>query len=192
MKHATPTETIEIVKLRRELAEMTGELAKLKRERQDVRYERDGARADVHRFLAERDDLRGQLYRTREDLQARGRELDEARTELAEVRTARDEALEKIDILDEHRRADSQLIDRLTAERDEARDHCRSAAQILNEAIGAPGPESVEETARRAVATLEAWRYRAETTSEALDLERGQKKADLLYAGVRVETGGGR
>jgi len=48
----------------------------------------DGARADVHRFLAERDAARGQLYRTREDLRARGREIDEARTELCAVRTA--------------------------------------------------------------------------------------------------------
>ena len=74
----------------------------------------EGARADAHRFREERDDLRGQLYRTREDRQRLGRELDEARTELEEVRAARDGALVKLECLDDHRRADSELIDRLT------------------------------------------------------------------------------
>jgi len=44
-----------------------------------------------------------------------GRERDEARTELEEVRAARDGALVKLECLDDHRRADSELIDRLTA-----------------------------------------------------------------------------
>jgi FtsZ-binding cell division protein ZapB len=45
-------------------------------------------------------------------------------------------------------------IDRLTAELAEARDLARRAAQMLIEEIGAPGPENVDETATRAVATI--------------------------------------
>jgi vacuolar-type H+-ATPase subunit I/STV1 len=44
--------------------------------------------------------------------------------------------------------------DRLTAELAEARDLARRAAQMLIEEIGAPGPENVDETATRAVATI--------------------------------------
>jgi hypothetical protein len=45
-------------------------------------------------------------------------------------------------------------ITRLTAELAEVKDRARRAAQILIEEIGAPGPENVDETATRAVATI--------------------------------------
>lgn len=80
------------------------------RQHEEVRRERDAARADANRHLVVLDELRSELWRTR--------------------------------------------------------DRCRTAAQILIAEIGASGPESIEETARRAVAMLQG--------------ERGQKKSDLL------------
>jgi hypothetical protein len=73
---------LEIVRLRRELAEMTGVAT---------------------RWCAEA----GRSEREHNETLVR------ARTELCEVTRARDEAIVKLECLDDHRRADSDLIDRL-------------------------------------------------------------------------------
>jgi FtsZ-binding cell division protein ZapB len=59
-----------------------------------------------------------------------------------------------IQIIEEDRKRLREENECLIAELAEARDLARRAAQMLIEEIGAPGPENVDETATRAVATI--------------------------------------
>jgi hypothetical protein len=72
-------------------------------------------------------------------------------------------------------------------QRDEALGRCRDAAQILIERIGAPGPESVDATARRAVAVIDA----AELAAYAEQAAHRDvfEEFELLAARFERETG---
>jgi len=124
-------EMLEIVKLRRERDEARAETSKLCRDLGDALAMRDEALTRCHTVARTLTDAIGSSgFVTLEDAAARMVEALAARTrvhhsevgshhatltELDEVRTARDGSLEKIDILDEQRRADSELIDNPTA-----------------------------------------------------------------------------
>lgn len=70
---------------------------------------------DNVRLRRERDDALARCRTSAEDRQKLSRELEDARTELAEVTMGRDEALEKVDILIANARSDEHEIDRITA-----------------------------------------------------------------------------
>lgn len=69
-------------------------------------------------------------------------------------------------------------VERVVRERDEARSGRREAAQVLIAEIGASGPESVIESARRAVAALREARAQLAALRVAAETARG-------YAGLR-------
>lgn len=157
----------EISKLRRELAEMTGvatrwcaAAGRAEREHNETLFRcRTAAQILIEAIGSNGpENVEETAKRAVEALAARTRvhHIEErshhaSLAELDEVRVERDEAIAKFELLDDHRRADSELIERLTAERDEAREGIESQFREHHVAL-----DAVTTALRHLVASISA------------------------------------